>query len=483
MVSIKKETFNYFIGTALLALLNFIVSILYGDMFSPEDYGEYSLVFATYSLLSQIVVGWVSSSLIRYYAAHKKENRTEKLIGSIFIQHIVFSVLEFVLVILSLQFVQLPENTEAMIIVFSIFFLFETYVLFMNTLMRVTNNSKQYNINTNLNIILKIVALFALYYLAGVKSVLAIALSLLIAEVIQSVYLTIKFRMTRYFSPKNFDRKVLLQLFKYGVPLIGVSATNWILNVSDRYVIEYFYSSHEVGLYSYSYNIASSVISLVTQFLLLGAYPNIIKAWEDDGKQKAIKMIKEYLTIYMLIVVPFCLGIMCVGKQFFEAFTNERYWGGYVNFIITGFGIAVLGLTAYTNKVWELKKKTIATLLLSLVAALSNIALNIWLIPKYGYVFGSVTTLISYVIYLVLSVLFSRRYMKLEVDWSRIGRIIFSGVCMVGVVSVMNLFPPLNNAIGFVIKVVTGAIVYVVLIVLTKVFKPSYIKDMLVNRV
>ena len=483
MVSVKRETLNYFIGTALLAALNFVVSILYGDMFSPEDYGGYSLVFATYSLLSQIAVGWVSSSLIRYYVSKKKENQIDKLIGSVFIQHIIFSVLEFILVMGTLQFVHLPENMKNMAIVFSIFFLFETYVLFINTLMRVTNNSKQYNINTNLNIILKITALFGLYYFLGVRSVLSIALSLLIAEIIQAVYLTIKFKLTRYFSPKNFDRKTLLQLFKYGVPLIGVSATNWILNVSDRYVIEYFYSNYEVGLYSYSYNIASSVISLITQFLLLGAYPNIIRAWEDSGKQKAVEMIKEYLTIYALIVTPFCLGILCVGKQFFETFTNERYWGGYINFIITGFGIAVLGITAYTNKVWELKKKTVATLLLSLVAAISNVALNIWLIPKYGYVFGSVTTLASYILYLILSVLFSKKYMQLKVDWAKVGKIVFAGVCMVIVVSVMNFFPILDNIAGFIFKVIVGGVVYIALTIAAKVVKPSYIKDVITRKI
>ena len=101
MVSVKKETLNYFIGTALLAILNFAVSILYGDMFSPEDYGAYSLAFATYSLLSQMVVGWVSMSLIRYYIVHKKAGTDHKLISSVFVQHIVFSILQFILIVLS----------------------------------------------------------------------------------------------------------------------------------------------------------------------------------------------------------------------------------------------------------------------------------------------------------------------------------------------------------------------------------------------
>lgn len=469
MSSIKKETASYFIGTSLLAVLNFVVSILYGDMFSPDDYGNYSLTFATYSLLSQIAVGWVSSSLIRYYVAHKKENREHKLIGSIFIQHVFFSIFEVISVIAMMNVLPLSPETKALAIVFSIFFFFESYVLFINTIMRVTNNSKQYNINTNLNSILKIGTLLVLYYLVGVRTTLAIALSLLIAEIVQTVYLTAKFKFFKYFSPKNYDRMVLGQLLRYGVPLIGVSVTNWVLNVSDRYVIRYFFSDYEVGLYSYSYNIASSVVTLLSQFIMLGAYPNVIRAWEEKGKTAAVDMIKQYLNIYMLLIVPICFGFLCAGKQFFETFANERYWGGYINFIITGFGIAVLGLTAYTNKVWELKKKTMATLLLSIVAALVNIGLNVWLIPLVGYTAGSITTVIAYLVYLIMSIVFSRKYMNLQIDWPKTGKIIMAAVMMALMVTVLNLVPILNNAGGFLLKITMGVVVYVMIVAMTKV--------------
>lgn len=478
MSSIKRETLSYFIGTALLAVLNFAVSILYGDMFSPDDYGNYSLTFATYSLLSQVAVGWVSSSLIRYYVAHKREEREHKLIGSIFIQHIAFSIFEIISVIVMMNLLPLPPETKGLAIVFSIFFFFESYVLFINTLMRVTNNSKQYNINTNLNSILKIGVLLVLYYLVGVKSTLAIALSLLIAEIVQTVYLTAKFKFFKYFSPKNYDRKILMQLLKYGVPLIGVSVTNWVLNVSDRYVIRYFFSDYEVGLYSYSYNIASSVVTLLSQFIMLGAYPNIIRAWEEKGKTAAVEMIKQYLNIYMLLIVPVCFGFLCAGKQFFETFANERYWGGYINFIVTGFGIAILGLTAYTNKVWELKKRTLATLILSVVAALVNIGLNMWLIPLFGYTAGSVTTAIAYLVYLLLSIAFSRKYMRLQVDWLKIGKIMLATIAMAVVIMVLNLVPVLGNAGGFLLKVVIGILVYVVIGAATKAINFAEVKKM-----
>ena len=115
-----------------------------------------------------------------------------------------------------------------------------------------------------------------------------------------------------------------------------------------------------------------------------------------------------------------------------------------------------------------LKKKTFITLSLSIIAALINIGLNIWLIPLYGYTAGSVTTVIAYLLYLVLSIMFSRKYMKLQVDWLKIGKIIIATITMVSTIMVLNVVPVFNNVGGFLLKMVFGAVAYVVVGVLTK---------------
>ena len=62
---IIKETGMYLIGTVMVSILGFILSILYSKMFNPYDYGIYSLVYSTYSLITNIYGGWISLSMIR----------------------------------------------------------------------------------------------------------------------------------------------------------------------------------------------------------------------------------------------------------------------------------------------------------------------------------------------------------------------------------------------------------------------------------
>ena len=74
---IVKETGIYLVGTIAVSLLGFILSVLYSKMFTPYDYGVYSLVYSTYSLIASVYGGWLSLSMIRnaeQYIRDKKEN-------------------------------------------------------------------------------------------------------------------------------------------------------------------------------------------------------------------------------------------------------------------------------------------------------------------------------------------------------------------------------------------------------------------------
>ena len=473
MNNIKKETATYLIGTVLLSILNFIISVLYSEMFIPNDFGIYSLTFATYSLISQLLIGWVSQAIIRYYNKNNKNN----IFSTILIMLITLFVLLFIMFNLIIWFSNIGLLEKQMYCLFTILFLFESYLLVVNTFLRSENNSKQYSINTNLNSLLKIITLLFIYYVIGFHNVLIIVISLLISEIIQTIYLTKKFELYKYLKIKYFDKELLNVMFKYGFPLIGVSITAWVLGVSDRYIINYYYSNSEVGLYSYSYGIANSIITLLMQFIMLGAYPNIIKKWEEKGKEATQKLIKEYLNIYLLIIIPICVGIIALGKEFFYIFTNMLYHNSYINFIITAIGISILGLTQYTNKIWEVNKKTNIILCLNVVAALTNIILNIYLIPKYGYIMGSITTLISYLVYLLLSIIISKNYFMLKVDWINTFKILFVSMLFYIVLMFINNYILIINPIVFILKVLLCIIIYLLLVIKLGVIRINEIKN------
>lgn len=470
-----KETIIYFIGTIILSVLNFIISILYGNMFSTNDFGMYSLTFSTYTLISQLLIGWVSQSIIRFY----NKNDNNKLVNSIYTFHIIASSILILLFNLIIVFSNINILEKFLYSIFSIAFFFESYLLITNTILRSKSDSKQYSKNVVFNGFLKIITLLILYYVFGIKIVSVIALSLLISEIIQSVHLTIKYKLYNYITLKRIDYKLLKEMFKYGYPLIGVSITSWILNVSDRYIIKLFYTNSEVGVYSYSYTIANSIIMLVIQFIMLGAYPNIVSTWENKGKKDTIELIKKYLNIYLLIIIPMCFGFITLGKDFFNLIINKSYYDGYLIFIITSIGIALLGFSQYTNKIWELLKKTKTILILNLFAALLNIILNLIFIPIYGSYFGAVTTAISFVIYIIISLILGKKHMKLEIDIEKLFKILIASFIMVIVIMIAKYLLIIDSIAKFLLAVISSIIIYFIAVFGLKIIDFNEVKNMI----
>ena len=152
---------------------------------------------------------------------------------------------------------------------------------------------------------------------------------------------------------------------------------------------------------------------------------------------------------------------MCVAKDFFVAFTDPRYHESYGVFILTCISMAAVGLSQYTNKAWELNKNTKMILALNIVAAVLNIVLNFIFIPIYGYYVAIITTLISYVFYLAVSLIMSRKTLKLKVNVKSLIKVIISSICMyVAILIFKNFAMNMSNVIKVILEVIIGIIVY-----------------------
>lgn len=473
---IVKETGIYLVGTIAVSLLGFILSVLYSKMFTPYDYGVYSLVYSTYSLIASVYGGWLSLSMIRNAEQYIRDKKENIFFGTFYQLQLIMAIVFIVIGNIVNIFLPLEKNFKIMFFLFTLVYFFEYSILITNTVLRVKQNAKQYSKNTVINNFLKIFFIIFAYYVLKIQDIPVIVISLLVAEMFQYIYIFKKVGLRKYYKRKLLNKNIAKKMFLFGFPLIGVTVTTWILNVSDRYIIQFFYSSTEVGLYSYAYSLGNSLFSLLIQFIMLGAYPNIVKAWESGGREQAQNIIKTYLRIYFLVIIPAITGVIGVAKNFFEAFTDVQYQSSYIVFIITCIGIAILGLTQYSNKAWELKEKTRNVLILNVIAAIINILLNFIFIPMLGYQMGAVTTLIAYLLYLIISLIWSRKFFTLKVDYKSLIKIILSSVAMYFIIILIDNFN-INVILKLIMQVLTGIVVYGIMLVITREMNLKELKN------
>ena len=79
----QKDLFWYLLGSIMPALLSFIRNPIFTRIFTPEEYGYYSIVVHTFSYLSIILFSWIGSCLWRYYFEYRKKNELKTLYSNI----------------------------------------------------------------------------------------------------------------------------------------------------------------------------------------------------------------------------------------------------------------------------------------------------------------------------------------------------------------------------------------------------------------
>jgi len=209
-----------------------------------------------------------------------------------------------------------------------------------------------------------------------------------------------------------YNKEYWLYALKFGLPIIPHSLSLVLLAQMDRLMIKDICGNSDAGLYIYGYGFAT----------LLAIFTNAIgQAWVPwfneqlfAGNREGINKIQKKL---VLLGIFLSIGFITVAPEALIVLApNARdYW--IAKWVIPPVALGTLAQYFYTNYVnLELYlKKTPIIAVSSVMAALVNFALNMYAIPKYGYVSASYTTLISYIFLMLFHFVMTRFILKEKV--------------------------------------------------------------------
>lgn len=191
-----------------------------------------------------------------------------------------------------------------------------------------------------------------------------------------------------------FDKRYTIHLFKESWPIAATLALNVIYFRADAFMISYFRSSAEVGIYNVAYSVFQTVLVLPT-FVMNAYYPLMLKS------------------LYGFKLVGFSLfSLALLGT------TATIFFAPLIIRILTGGGfvgstqslqILSLGFPAYflsSLLMWLLvsKGKYNEMLLVYAIGLFINLALNLIFIPKNSFYAASWITVISEYLILMMQI-------------------------------------------------------------------------------
>ena len=395
----------YFLGLIFSGLISFVTIPLIVNYYGIESYGIFSMVQNVVLVLISFGGGWLNQCVLRFNDHSTNFKYTIfQLYFVVFLPLSLFGFLLFILMgasfltsILGMATMFLGSLVTLSIVFYQskfkarlIFYFDLTRILFF-VFMVLTFNFVSYEISSLQRLMLS----FFISYL----------ISFFLLLWIDFKFLRISLGLFRKkFNGNNFI--VLFKksnyLFQYGWPLAFWFSISSLLNVSDRYIIDYYLTDKELGIYSAIYDLLFKGVSLIYAPIFVAGFPIMTQKYNSGNIKSAFHFLKNLVLLEIIIF----LGVAVVGflskSIFIEHIVGIPVTIDSLKLIMPVISAAFLWqLAMLVHKPLEFELKTKAMLLFVVIALLINVVLNVIYIPKYGIVFASYSTIVSALVYLL----------------------------------------------------------------------------------
>lgn len=406
----KSEEFKkYFFNTSWLFFEHVVrlsvalfVGIYVARYLGPDQYGllNYSISFV--ALFSAVATLGLDQIVIRELV--KDKSKRDSLLGTAFVLKIVGAFLVLGILTFSVQFTSNDPFTNLLIFIIAAGTLFQS--------MNVIDFYFQATVQSKFSVMAKfwsimIISLLKVYSIYIEAPLLWFAVFVLLENItLASGYLIMYKQKRLSIYSWNFDFGLAKLLIKSSWPLIFSGIVVSLYMKIDQVMIKEMLDSQAVGLYASAVNL-SEAWYFVPIIISSSLFPAIIelKKISEALYYERLQQLYDFVVIIALIIV---LPVTILSDRIISILYGQDYFGaGTVLSIHIWAGIFVfLGVARGKWILTENLQKY--TFMYSVIGAISNIALNLYLIPLYGINGAAVATFISQFIAVILAPLITK---------------------------------------------------------------------------
>ena len=270
---------------------------------------------------------------------------------------------------------------------------------------------------------------------------------------------------------KNMRPTILLFL-----PQVAIS----LYVVLDRTLLGLLGSYSDVGIYEQGQKLISILLTVVNS---LGAVmlPRAANLLSERRDKEAQNMVKFSFILYNLIIFPMMFGLIAVNDVFVKLFLGKNFQDvKYVLYIVV-INIMFVGWTNILGyQVLVVRNKNKEFMLSTTIPAVISVAVNIAVIPFFGYIGASITSVVVEVLVFGIQWYYSRNIINKNLLFNKdLAKIILSSLVMFGAVMFCKMTLGFAGIVGLVIYLVVGGISYLGMLFLLKTVNIKEMKAML----
>ncbi|MHC1604825.1 MAG: flippase [Candidatus Methanofastidiosia archaeon] len=467
-MSIKKvasDTGILLLSRIMISLSNVILLPLLTKNLGAVDYGIWAQAWATIFLATYLLEMGIPYSMSRFFPAKEKKEISKDFYSILFFVILVAAAFSTFLFVFPGKIAGLIFGNNILVVrVLSLIILVCTCNTVFLEILRALRKMKKYSFLLFSRDVVGI-GLATIFVMSGKGIVGAMAAMLIARLIILACLIFFVHKLVSFSFPRFENLKVYL---KFGIPIVPMNVSSWIVSSSDRYMIGLFLGSRFVGYYEPAYLLGQSVPFLLASVIGFALTPSISKMFDEGDVKEVVKTLSFMLKSLLTISIPFIVGSVLLSKTILVLLsTDEIAANSYQVVPLVAIGLMFYGIKVILSQTFVLEKRTKMLGATYTFSALVNIALNIVLIPYIGIMGAAISTAVSYFVDVMVVYRWARGGVVPTFDSAAIAKIVacssLMGAWIVLYIYIVSFLPT-------VIPLFSGVILYFALIYMFRIF-------------
>lgn len=400
-----QGSFFLILSNICIKAINFFLLPLYTKNLTPSMLGASDSITTFTGILFPLLVLGLDSAYSAFYFDKADINRDKKVFSTLGLTFFWLGWIPILMCVAAVPLSSLILKTDTYsmeVLVALIGVTFNLWYLPFSLELRLKNRMGRFgfvSIISSLSMVLLNIVFVTILKLGEMSLILS-------TTIVAAEHLLLYGMLTGYFPKRQFfNAELFRSMVRFSLPLIPSVLMAWVLSLSDRYILLYYYGDTAVGLYGIGarfVTLLNVVINAITTAYTTFAFGSK----DDDNAQEKYYYIFNIVSV-LLMAIAFTVALF--GKEIISIMTDDAYESSYVIIRDMMFSQVFYAMSTIVSYGIVFKKKSVYSLVAVSSGAIVNLVLNFIFIPQYGLVAAALTTLIGYFVNLVVCYYFSEK--------------------------------------------------------------------------
>ncbi len=183
----------------------------------------------------------------------------------------------------------------------------------------------------------------------------------------------------------------------FGVPMMFTELTQLTFGFADRILLRMLTGDFtEVGIYTIGYGLAMAVAAVMGKTLNEAFLPTALRLFKEEGAKAVVRLKRTMLDVWVLAVGLVSALLLCAGQDLLIVLASTDKAASAPVFVAVSMTLVWYSLFYIAQYGLLLQRRAVRVLVLTLIATVLNLALNVPLILAWGVMGAVAATIISY---------------------------------------------------------------------------------------